>query len=463
MKQLKLFFLCVAVMGCNLFAQDDAHVNSFQKKVDAMQQLLKSDPDPGYKQLELLLDEAIEKRDHFSELTLLSNKCWYFLRKADFQNVIHFAKKLEEKAVEYDNIKYRGVAHIYLSQVYIDNELYERALEEYEKAIQILDKANENDPKIIQSKANAHIYISNLYYKQEKFKMAIRKLLLADWELQKLPDSETKRSILFINYANIGTVYAKISPDSAEYYIRKSFTLQPENKEKGFTIFLNYSVLGDISQTRKDYLKALEYYKKAEQSRPEGGDPLNLEALYKGFVEVYDALGNKDASQQYQLKLKNVQLEISQHKNNSLHSVIKESGDENEKHRERNIIIISIAVFLCVGLLYLYFRQNRKYKLLKEGIDPLPLIEMIKKNDPGFMFAFEQTFTGFTKKLLQINPELSKTEIEFCSLLKLRLSTKEIARIKMMDPRSVHNSKYRIRKRLNIARKVDLYEWFSKL
>ena len=52
----------------------------------------------------------------------------------------------------------------------------------------------------------------------------------------------------------------------------------------------------------------------------------------------------------------------------------------------------------------------------------------IRKDDPGFMFAFEKLYPDFSDKLLQIDSNLTKSEIEFCALLKLNLSTKKIAR-----------------------------------
>jgi DNA-binding CsgD family transcriptional regulator len=79
------------------------------------------------------------------------------------------------------------------------------------------------------------------------------------------------------------------------------------------------------------------------------------------------------------------------------------------------------------------------------------------------LFAFEQAHPEFSLRLLEINPQLSKPEIEFCALLKLNLSTKEIARLKFIETRTVQNKKYRIRKRLNIPGSNDIYNWFGAI
>ena len=91
------------------------------------------------------------------------------------------------------------------------------------------------------------------------------------------------------------------------------------------------------------------------------------------------------------------------------------------------------------------------------------LIEMVKTNDPAFFSAFQEIFPDFFKKLSDINPNLVLSEIEFCALLKLNLSTKDIARYRFIEPRTVQNKKYRIRKRLNIPNDMDIYHWFGTI
>lgn len=43
----------------------------------------------------------------------------------------------------------------------------------------------------------------------------------------------------------------------------------------------------------------------------------------------------------------------------------------------------------------------------------------------------------------------------------LKLSTKKIAQLKSIEPRTVQNKKYKIRKKLDIPSDVDLYNWFE--
>ncbi|WP_294296360.1 LuxR C-terminal-related transcriptional regulator [uncultured Chryseobacterium sp.] len=79
------------------------------------------------------------------------------------------------------------------------------------------------------------------------------------------------------------------------------------------------------------------------------------------------------------------------------------------------------------------------------------------------MFAFESLFPEFSEKLLKINPELQQSEIEFCALLKLKLTTKEIAKYTFIETRTVQNKKYRLRKKLEIPHQVDIYHWIDSI
>lgn len=155
-----------------------------------MQKVLKSNPDKGIVVLERLLKEAKDKKYEESELKLLANKCWYFLKKADLNQVKITANLLQEKSEEYDNPIFLAKASIYKCQVFMDSELEDEALAEHQKVLSILDKIPQQNQEILETRANAYIYISNLYYRKKDFKTAINKLLSADNSYNKIEDVE---------------------------------------------------------------------------------------------------------------------------------------------------------------------------------------------------------------------------------------------------------------------------------
>lgn len=62
----------------------------------------------------------------------------------------------------------------------------------------------------------------------------------------------------------------------------------------------------------------------------------------------------------------------------------------------------------------------------------------------------------FYNSLLKRYPNLSKTEVKLCSLIRLNLDNHDIATLQNVDVSSVYKSRYRLRKKLNITSDIDL-------
>ncbi len=80
------------------------------------------------------------------------------------------------------------------------------------------------------------------------------------------------------------------------------------------------------------------------------------------------------------------------------------------------------------------------------------LQQIIKQKDywKEFSIKFGQIHPNFNDKLQERFPILTKNDINFCSLLKLNLSNKEIATLLKISHESVITKKYRIKKKINI-------------
>lgn len=69
----------------------------------------------------------------------------------------------------------------------------------------------------------------------------------------------------------------------------------------------------------------------------------------------------------------------------------------------------------------------------------------------------------FIQKLSQMHPNLSKNEQRLASLLRIGLSTKEIASIINSTPKTVNMARYRLRKRLNMETDDSLTEYMNNI
>lgn len=59
--------------------------------------------------------------------------------------------------------------------------------------------------------------------------------------------------------------------------------------------------------------------------------------------------------------------------------------------------------------------------------------------------------------------ELSQNDLKHCAYIKVKLTSKEIARIMNISPKSVQMIRYRLKKKMNLGKDDDLYEFIRGL
>lgn len=79
-----------------------------------------------------------------------------------------------------------------------------------------------------------------------------------------------------------------------------------------------------------------------------------------------------------------------------------------------------------------------------------------------FAFHFDQVHGDFTTRLKESFPDLSPQEMKLSAYLRMNLSTKEIAHLLNISVRGVEIARYRLRKKLELDRSVNLQEFILK-
>ncbi|MFA7445742.1 MAG: hypothetical protein WCY89_07320 [Flavobacteriaceae bacterium] len=457
------FLLCFSVVT----AQEQSN-EQLKAKIRQNGELFKNNIDEAFLQIDSLLQQAVQVKDSVSELVLLERKCRYYYGKKDFNGLVTTAGQLQQKAEKYNDIQMLGMAHICFAETYSANKFYNKAVRELEKALAILEKGDPKNPKIFFTKINALGSFANVYNDKGEPEKSVEKLLEAIQQYDKLDNPEDVRKYQYVNYANLALTYLLFDIINAEYYALKSMGLKPKDTPDDKIMASNYFVLGKANKESGSYQTSLEYFLKSYKLSEKYGEMLNAEGLYKELVEVYTALGKTEDAKSFEIKLKEYELSALQSKYDSLHKVM-DKQEEVKPEKKSNYwgLIIPVALLVVSGIVFFLFRKKGADDDEEEGEDPsdayAALVEMIQKDDPAFMFAFEKIFPDFSEKLLAVNPQLVKSEIEFCALLKLNLSTKKIAQLTFIEIRTVQNKKHRIRKKLNIPASTDLYNWFDTL
>lgn len=98
-----------------------------------------------------------------------------------------------------------------------------------------------------------------------------------------------------------------------------------------------------------------------------------------------------------------------------------------------------------------------------------PVIKIIDKNinnkDDWKLFeeAFNNADKDFLKKIKSMHPKLTSNDLRLCAYLRLNLSSKEIAPLLNISPRSVEVKRYRLRKKMDLPHETNLTDYILEL
>lgn len=98
-----------------------------------------------------------------------------------------------------------------------------------------------------------------------------------------------------------------------------------------------------------------------------------------------------------------------------------------------------------------------------------PVIKLINKNINNtddwkfFEEAFNNADKDFLKKIKSIHPNLTPNDLRLCAYLRLNLSSKEIAPLLNISPKSVEVKRYRLRKKMNLPHETSLTNYILEI
>ena len=80
-----------------------------------------------------------------------------------------------------------------------------------------------------------------------------------------------------------------------------------------------------------------------------------------------------------------------------------------------------------------------------------------------FEEAFNNADKDFLKKVKQLHPDLTSNDLRLCAYLRLNLSSKEIAPLLNISPRSVEVKRYRLRKKMDLPHESSLSDYILEI
>lgn len=339
--------------------------------------------------------------------------------------------------------------------------------------------------------AGAYDNIGWIYAQQDSLELA------EDYYKKSLEISEQygETSLIGLNLRHLGELYNK----KREYrealrYIKGAL----QNAEETGT---RKKKIGDLLEMSKAYA-GLGRYKEAYE-------------YHTDYHELHDEiLGEENIKRmnelevQYQTEKKEKELIIKENEIKLLEE--RKQKDENEKF----FLIISLIglIALAIAIFYALRQKMKRNKITREKLDNdlafkekeltthalhlahknevlLDLksqLKAIKSQSPNsrsyqkvintinldinndnnweqFKTYFEDVHKDFNSKVMQNYPEVSSNDLRLMSLLKMNLSSKEIANILNISVEGVKKARYRLRKKLNLSTEDSLQELVIEL
>jgi len=106
---------------------------------------------------------------------------------------------------------------------------------------------------------------------------------------------------------------------------------------------------------------------------------------------------------------------------------------------------------------------------VKDDVKVKPVIKIINKNLNNtsdwnmFQEAFNNSDSDFLKKVKKMHTNLTPNDLRLCAYLRLNLSSKEIAPLLNISPRSVEIKRYRLRKKMNLEHEKGLVDYIISI
>lgn len=342
----------------------------------------------------------------------------------------------------------------------------------------------------------AHEYTRRIQDKQKRdhfTSLAYENLSMAYNLIRKDPDSSLywmkkneqllstmEDSLAYRKMINLYTCYGEhfkkqMQHDSASYYFKKAHSLIHQYNYP-YSSWL-YQRWGDLELEKGNSDSAIVLYHNGLNNLMTTNIKNELPEFYRNISNIYSEQGKEDSARWYREKLQQVTNELGEAKSEAAEAAFEMLlGEERKISRMKLQRIISLVVMLFLFASFTSFIKYRQSKIkrkkyeyeiftLKQKLDDAieEIIELAKNNDPFFLTHFKEVYPEFTQNLLSQHPNLTSTELRLSALIFLNFSSKDIADCLYVTHRSVQTGKNRLRKKLGIPNKTDLYEYLKSL
>lgn len=308
---------------------------------------------------------------------------------------------------------------------------------------------------------------------------------------------------LVLIYKYLGDMYLNISDlEKSEELYRKSLNISENYKSHVDFTPLVYEDLTELYLRKNNYKKAFETLEKAKELDAKFFD--GRSSINQSLLEIKD----------------NYRIEKDRQEKQIQEQYLKQLEQEEEISKLQLIILLgSIFFLLIIGYGYFnylrtkhknekaFIKRNKELEIQKQqvlidiknkelassalqliekdeflkeikskvrvGTDKIKIHEINKvlrsistnnnNNWDEFKHRFISVNKEFYNKIFEKFPNLSQSDQKICALIKLNMSSKDMARLLGISVESVHTSRHRIRKKMDLPRTVNLEDYINSI
>ncbi|MCL2246069.1 MAG: hypothetical protein FWC10_03035, partial [Lentimicrobiaceae bacterium] len=359
----------------------------------------------------------ILKRENFEELLpVLYLNIGVSLFETDPDGAFIYLNKMQ--SLNFENPKWRSVLHSFIGSYYSLKADYTNALHYYFKALEVMEANND-----FYSLTSLYYHISYVYEQQQQYEKA-------------LFYSKKSKSLMLHLRSNLVAIetYQKyvntfLEASKNELIIAEQ-TIKLKNKQEILIVFISVSSLLLI-------LLILIYTHKQNQLKISENRELTAKLEHEKRVQQYE-------KRQRKLE-KEKQREVIDAKTRELTSYSMLVSNKN--------VILKQITDLSTQILE---DKENSSKMAKKINDIIQSNLDIDEEWENFKMHFDNVHPLFFEKLKHTCVNLTEENLRMCAYIKMRLTNKQISQLLHVVPNTIITSRYRLKKKLQLADDEDL-------
>ncbi|WP_310993825.1 tetratricopeptide repeat protein [Aequorivita marina] len=322
-----------------------------------------------------VFSEATQAETKVNALMLISNG---YLSQRDNPKSLEYALKTRDYLNQISSLKLRIRILNTIGMQHQQLRIYDKAIEYLDEALMIANRVKQ--PDSLASILGYNYSIRGFIYREQmSCEIALNYFDKAIFQFEKNSERKSTRANLSTLNYNKGNCFLQISQiDSARINFNRSIVYAQEVGANSLVAF-GKKGLSEVYTAEGNYNKAIDELKKAEAASKKVGDLILNQGIYKNLSDNYLAQGNSDLYQFYFKKYTETQKRIYKKEQASINTSINNLIEEHNltmKEKLFNLqitqwILISLGLISTVFLGRLIYRNQRKYKEIKEKLESI--------------------------------------------------------------------------------------------